>query len=117
VPRDSLIGPDPRHPETPTEDLIPTDRERLEAWVRSHRERERERERAQAGVDPEALTEAETAALFVNHPETFSPGTLSTAEGPIVPLTEIGLRLCPRCGKPLHLAATTCRHCGEAVPR
>jgi ribosomal protein L40E len=30
---------------------------------------------------------------------------------------EAGLRVCPRCGKPVHLSATTCRECGSPVPR
>jgi len=30
---------------------------------------------------------------------------------------EAGLRLCARCGKPLHISATVCRSCGEPVPK
>jgi hypothetical protein len=30
---------------------------------------------------------------------------------------EAGLRVCPRCGKPVHMSATTCRDCGVPVPR
>jgi hypothetical protein len=30
---------------------------------------------------------------------------------------EAGLRVCPRCGKPVHMAATACGECGAAVPR
>jgi hypothetical protein len=30
---------------------------------------------------------------------------------------EAGLRVCPGCGKPVHLSATTCRECGTPVPR
>ncbi|WP_165234357.1 hypothetical protein [Aquisphaera insulae] len=30
---------------------------------------------------------------------------------------EAGLRVCPRCGKPLHMSATVCRSCGEPVPK
>jgi hypothetical protein len=30
---------------------------------------------------------------------------------------EAGLRVCPACGKPVHLSATTCRECGSPVPR
>ena len=35
---------------------------------------------------------------------------------PIVKM-EAGLRVCPRCGKPLHMSATVCRSCGEPVPK
>jgi hypothetical protein len=30
---------------------------------------------------------------------------------------EAGLRVCPRCKKPVHLGAATCRECGTPVPR
>ena len=30
---------------------------------------------------------------------------------------EAGLRVCPRCGRPVHLGAESCRHCGAHVPR
>lgn len=30
---------------------------------------------------------------------------------------EAGLRVCPRCGKPVHLGAANCRECGAAVPK
>jgi predicted RNA-binding Zn-ribbon protein involved in translation (DUF1610 family) len=30
---------------------------------------------------------------------------------------EAGLRVCPKCGKPVHLGADTCRTCGVSVPK
>lgn len=30
---------------------------------------------------------------------------------------EAGLRVCPRCGKPIHLGADACRGCGISVPK
>jgi hypothetical protein len=30
---------------------------------------------------------------------------------------EAGLRVCPRCKKPVHLGAAICRECGTSVPR
>lgn len=30
---------------------------------------------------------------------------------------EAGLRVCPRCGKPIHLGADACRDCGISVPK
>jgi hypothetical protein len=30
---------------------------------------------------------------------------------------EAGLRICPKCKKPVHLGAEVCRACGTAVPR
>lgn len=31
--------------------------------------------------------------------------------------TEAGLRVCPACGSPVHVAAVSCRSCGAAVPK
>jgi predicted amidophosphoribosyltransferase len=31
--------------------------------------------------------------------------------------TEAGLRVCPRCGKPVHLSSIVCRDCGAHVPK
>ena len=30
---------------------------------------------------------------------------------------EAGMRICPRCGKPVHLSAIVCRACGAHVPK
>ncbi len=30
---------------------------------------------------------------------------------------EAGLRICPRCGRPLHMSAVTCRACGAPTPK
>jgi DNA-directed RNA polymerase subunit RPC12/RpoP len=55
-----------------------------------------------------------------------TPGVDSTVQGafraPAMPMTsvvkfEAGLRVCPRCKKPIHLGATRCRECGNPVPR
>ncbi len=46
--------------------------------------------------------------------------TQSTAEMPSEPQNrraEAGLRVCPNCGKPIHLGADTCRGCGTVVPK
>jgi predicted RNA-binding Zn-ribbon protein involved in translation (DUF1610 family) len=64
---------------------------------------------------PEARTaeldEADVAML-----ETWSRGHLSRTAAPSMK-AEAGLRVCPRCGRPVHLGATTCRECGTHVPR
>jgi hypothetical protein len=36
---------------------------------------------------------------------------------PSVVKFEAGLRVCPRCKKPVHIGATNCRECGTPVPR
>jgi hypothetical protein len=81
-----------------TEDMLPTERELLEAWTQAHR---------QGGPVVGGTGSAESAAT----------GPTSTEEGPIVPRTERGLRICPGCGRPLHLAAVVCRHCGASAPK
>lgn len=97
VPVDAITGPMPNHPETPTEDLLPTDVQRLEDWKKAH-----QKQKGALPRDPNVLP-------LPSVPQ-------STAEGPVVPRTERGLRICPQCGRPLHLAAETCRHCGTPTP-
>ena len=46
-----------------------------------------------------------------------SAQALSGAVPPANVKFEAGLRVCPACGKPVHLSATTCRECGSPVPR
>lgn len=105
VPTETMAGTDPRHPETPTEDLLPTDRARLDTWAQAQRARQ---QTAAAG--------SPALASKLSEPEpTQAAG--STAEGPVVSRNERGLRLCPSCGKPLHMAAETCRDCGSATPK
>jgi hypothetical protein len=69
---------------------------------------------------------------------TRNPGTMTTSLVPVLPGTdpvpgnaylnpvtppnsavkfEAGMRICPRCKKPIHLGASTCRACGTPVPR
>jgi ribosomal protein L40E len=48
----------------------------------------------------------------------FGPGQgLGDAFQPSKVKFEAGLRVCPACGKPVHMSATTCRECGSPVPR
>jgi hypothetical protein len=62
---------------------------------------------------------------FSGQPTTTSHQSLGSVaptepspEGPPPVLKiEAGLRVCPRCGKPLHMSATVCRACGEPVPK
>jgi hypothetical protein len=76
------------NPDAVTEELSPEDLARLEQWARE--------QSARTGGMP-----------------TVSAGTPQTSGTRI----EAGLRVCPRCGKPVHLSATTCRACGAPVPR
>ena len=85
-------GSESSSPESPTEELAAADVAVLEAWTQSH--------------------------LAKGNGNGRSP--TSTAEMPLdAPgrRAEAGFRVCPRCGKPIHLNADTCRGCGTAVPK
>jgi predicted RNA-binding Zn-ribbon protein involved in translation (DUF1610 family) len=84
-------GPDQR-----TDELLPEEARFLEQWSAEHRDRgSRKPENVPSGPD----------APPSNHPQ--SP----------VEKVEAGLRLCPTCGRPVHLGSDVCRHCGTSVPR
>lgn len=83
-----------------TADLDPEDLARLEQWTRSfHRP-----------ADPAHAPDpaADTAS---------APIQPALPPGPDGARIEAGLRVCPGCGKPVHMGADTCRHCGTHVPR
>ncbi len=84
-----------------TEDMDAVDLDRLEQW---------------ASRFPAAKQNAQPGDLTTtSHP---SMGAVSSAATqPPVMKMEAGLRVCPGCGKPLHMSATVCRSCGEPVPR
>jgi hypothetical protein len=64
---------------------------------------------------PEARTD-ELEAAEIAMLEQWSRGHLSRAAAPSMK-AEAGLRVCPRCGHPVHLGAAACRECGTHVPR
>ena len=73
----------------------------------------------------------QSQAVHPDAPALVTTGLIPTAAGadPIphsssapLPMTsvvkfEAGLRVCPRCKKPIHLGAARCRECGNPVPR
>lgn len=65
-----------------------------------------------SGADPSKVAVSAVPATF---PESDPPSTVTGYHVP--PKVEAGLRVCPRCGKPLHLAATVCRECGAPTPK
>jgi hypothetical protein len=79
--------------ESPTEDMAAVDIAMLDAWAKGHL----------AGSNGSG-----------------GGGSPSTAEMPFnAPgrRAEAGFRVCPRCGKPVHLNSDTCRACGTPVPK
>jgi hypothetical protein len=85
------INPVSRDPESPTDELSTADTAVLEAWTRRHLDREE-------GTAPHPSVEPAAAA-------------------PPAWRSEAGMRICPGCGRPVHLGASTCRACGIPVPK
>jgi hypothetical protein len=98
-------------PEARTEELDDSDLAQLETW-RDQRTGHSTHAEGQGstttglhlvGSTTDASANAKLAAVAV------SPNSVVKFEA--------GLRICPRCKKPIHLGATTCRECGTPVPR
>jgi hypothetical protein len=92
----------PADPEARTEELNTDDLARLERWAARHLSLSTRRE------DPNARA--------------ANGGEASAQQGlgaglPSVVKFEAGLRVCPRCRKPVHLGVSHCRECGNPVPR
>jgi hypothetical protein len=127
VPEDALVKPSSSAVlrsvpapvfETPTEELNAADLAALESWAQSHLAKA-----AQAGVVSESNGQdgPGSESLTTDH-----PGNTPVPEAPPPPparrpgttvKVEAGLRVCPRCGRPIHLGADNCRECGAHVPR
>jgi len=74
--------------ESPTEEMSAADLDLLEAWAKG-------------------------LAVRGNGP----PSTAEMTQNSPARRAEAGLRVCPRCGKPIHLGAGACRACGIPVPK
>jgi hypothetical protein len=85
-----VAGPDDR-----TVDLSPAEATALERWSQEHRDR-----RKGAAVSAQSAPTTSIDHDVVGNVR-----------------VEVGLRICPQCGKPVHMGAANCRHCGAAVPR
>jgi hypothetical protein len=81
-------------PETPTGELSAAERAQLEAWIRRHGKR------GQPGL-----------------PQNRNASSTAIQPAPPTGRVEAGLRICPRCGKPVHLGAKACPECGTPVPK
>ncbi len=100
-----------RDPEPRTEDLDEHDRAELERWA------------AHYTVNPGyTAIPLSTKPGFIPGVSRANPVSDVRLPTPNVPSTsvvkfEAGLRVCPRCKKPVHLSAANCRECGTPVPR
>jgi hypothetical protein len=69
---------------------------------------------------PEAPTEEMSPAEIAMLDQWARERLGTQGSAPINPSTvkaEAGLRVCPRCGRPVHLGAIACRECGTHVPK
>jgi hypothetical protein len=82
--------------ESATEEIASADAAILEAWVQSHLNP------GKGNGDSNGRSPKSTAEMT----QRSTPGR-----------TEAGFRVCPKCGKPIHLNAEICRGCGTAVPK
>jgi hypothetical protein len=99
----------PGHPETPTAELAPADREVLEQWSKEHLRKAAEAGREQPDTD--------RIAAMAPAPPQPEPSTMLSSGNSSPARVEVGLRTCPNCGRPIHIQAETCRGCGTRVPR
>ncbi len=84
----------PRDVEAPTEEMAQADVQRVAEWSKRY-------------VNTPAP--ASTIGSGVPKAEPVADKTVWTSEA--------GLRVCPGCGRPVHLGASVCRGCGSAVPK
>ena len=93
-----------------TEDLDPTDLAELEKWSARYL--------TTWGLANSDSAEAGRVRFAVQADNNNELGVASYAMPQVSMVKfETGLRVCPRCKKPLHLSADNCRACGLPVPR
>jgi hypothetical protein len=98
-------------PEARTEELDAGDLACLEKWAAKH---------LPSASYPKDLLSTTTGFHHVT--SSSEPAGDFRLPGPTMPPPsvtkfEAGLRVCPRCKKPVHLGAANCRECGTPVPR
>jgi len=84
-------------PESRTEELDQNEVARLQRWAARH------------GVMPKSAPAAGRPSPSPESSEPYSP--------PRAVQIEAGLRVCPKCGQPLHMNAIACPSCGAYTPK
>ena len=94
-------------PNDRTEEMDALDLERLERWANKH-----------LAADSHSVENAQddSTGSYQSLQPTLLEKPVQTSAPSAVKI-EAGLRVCTRCGKPLHMSATVCRECGEPAPR
>jgi hypothetical protein len=98
-------------PEARTEELDADDLAQLEIWGSRHAETAA---RADGPVSTATGLHVASTSSDTDAQAGFAPPLMPP---PSVVKFETGLRVCPRCKKPVHLGAAICRECGTPVPR
>ncbi len=106
VPGASAVGGGRLDFDSRTADLDPADIARLREWTERH-----------TGRSLESANGPDATPMGVPQIRVGPSGPGENAPRPSMVSFEAGLRVCPRCGKPVHISATACRECGTAVPR
>lgn len=109
VPVDAVPSRGSGDPEAPTVDMDANDFAELARWAETYKPKA-------ARTPASAPSPAHAGGTTVTEPE---PATepAPAAPAPVPIKVEVGLRVCPRCGRPVHMSAETCRHCGAHVPK
>jgi ribosomal protein L40E len=89
-----------------TIDLDPADLERLAHWSNEHPLRSRQ--------NVGSARESQNTPNQALEAQSTTPPRIENGSSP--PQVEAGLRVCSRCGSPLHMSATACRFCQEPAP-
>jgi hypothetical protein len=97
--------------EARTEELDAEELTRLEIWSSRHAE---SAPRSDGPVSTATGLHVVAAGSNADAQAGFAPPLMPP---PSVVKFETGLRVCPRCKKPVHLGAAICRECGTPVPR
>jgi hypothetical protein len=100
--------PDPD--EQRTDELSPEDVARINTWSRQWQLRGQSAPPPVPGDRPDEGATPAAGAPIVG-------AGIGIAARPSAIKMEAGLRVCPRCGKPVHLGASNCRECGASVPK
>lgn len=90
------------HPEAITDELSTADLAMLERWKQGRQ--------GEGGRTPPPTPPGSTVTVPF-------PAAVPPTPNPVGLKTEAGIRICPRCGKPVHLSSITCRECGAHVPK
>jgi hypothetical protein len=101
----------PGDPEARTEELDAGDLARLQKWAEPHLARPGRIDNP--GTKTTSLVPTIPGSDNVADTAFINPSTPPNSAVKF----EAGLRICPRCKKPIHLGASNCRSCGTPVPR